>query len=116
MLASTDGAVRRSFERAQEFTLTDSGLHFSAARSVRMVLKPADFANGEPATDEEPPAPRALPETHPKWANRLCFDASDRETDDKFTTIPASRNAIAMTDEGTIYYIDPTGTLLRTSP
>lgn len=115
-LASTDGPVRRSFERIREFALIDSGLHFYDAKNLRLVLKPADFTNGESATDEESSAPRPMPETHLKWANRLRFDSSGREVADNFTTIPASRDAIAMTDEGRIYCIDPTGTLLRTEP
>ena len=118
VLASVDGTVRRdlAFEgNVARFLFTEEGLRFITYGGNPRFLKTADFATGEPQVEGKVPLPKEE-ELHPAWKSRLLPGGPQPGRKGQSIFIPATREAITIAADGTLYYVDRSGNVTKVTP
>jgi len=121
-----DGAPReiRLGEDAQ-MQVSDEGLRIFLGHDKRLFLKTEDFAAGQPGeVDPSTPRwkmdhdPRGL--QHPKWTNRLhasdSLPAKRGTGEPSVVSIPVNGPQWSIASDGTLYYADRNGVIVRVTP
>jgi hypothetical protein len=118
VLASVDGKVRRDLAiegNVARFLFTEEGLRFYTYAGNPRFLKTADFAAGEPQVEGKVPLPKEE-ELHPAWKSRLLPGGPQPGRKGQSIFIPATREAIAIAADGTLYYVDRSGNVTKVTP
>lgn len=127
MLLPVDGGEARSLELAEQsqFVIAEDGVRLLSGHGKKLLLKASEFAAGQ-AAEVATPDPSwdrgwyqesRLPL---KWEGRLRMQAStpsrSQQGDKEMVAIPASQMTSAVAKDGTLYYADTRGVIVRVAP
>lgn len=100
--------------------MTEEGVRIESPAG-RMLLVPGDFATGQPVESSMPFAEwregwYESRKRHPKWEERVNYGKSPArvmEEDRDKVILPARGSTIAFTKDGTLYYVDDDGNVVK---
>ena len=127
LLIPADGGAEREIPLADKIAVVPGpdGIYFAKEAQKWELLRIEDFAQGAPVDAESPhgyPAPGDAPGIldHPKWKDRLQLGVPIAQRSEvngrEVVSIPARGELAINPQDGTLYYADRSGTIVRVKP